>query len=62
MMNYEDDDHGSDMSDEEYRRRIAREKESQEFYANVRKTWKPSNNDKSSYRFSSDDDDAYLSY
>ncbi len=61
-MNTEDDYYDGDMSNEEYRRRIAREKERDQFYANARKTSKSSNNDKSPYRFSSDDDDAYLSY
>ena len=61
-MNIEDDYYDGDMSDEEYRQRTIREKEREEYYANVRKTWKPSNNDKSTYRFSSDDDDMNLTY
>ena len=61
-MNNEDDYYDGDMSDEEYRQRRIREQDRDEFYANARKTWKPSNNDKSHYRFSSDDDDMDLTY
>jgi hypothetical protein len=61
-MNNEDDYYDGDMSDDEYRQRRIREQERDEFYANARKTWKPSNNDKSPYRFSSDDDDMDLTY
>ena len=61
-MNTEDDYYDGDMSDEGYRQRIRREKEREEYYANIRKTWKTSNDDKSPYRFSSDDDDMPSSY
>jgi hypothetical protein len=58
-MNIEDDYYDGDMSDDEYRMRIRREQERDEYYANVRKS---EIKDKSPYRFSSDDDDQYLSY
>jgi hypothetical protein len=61
-MNIEDDYYDGDMSDEEYRQRIRREQEREEYYANIRKTWNLSNNDKSPYQFSSDDDDMSSSY
>lgn len=61
-MNTEDDYYDGDMSDEEYRQRIRREKEREEYYGNISKRSKPSNNDKSPYRFSSDDDDMSSSY
>ena len=62
-MNIEDDYYDGDMSDDEYRLRVLREKQRDDYYANIRKkqvTRKSS--DTTSYRFSSDDDDQYLSY
>lgn len=62
-MNTEDDYFDGDMSDEEYRQRIRREQERDEYYANIRKTeTKQRSEDRSPHRFSSDDDDMYSSY
>lgn len=62
-MNDEDTFFGQDMSDSEYRQRIQRERESEAYYANIRKNeTKRTSSDSSPYRFSSDDDDSYLSY
>lgn len=61
-MNNEDGYYHGDMNDAEYQQRIHREQEREEYYANIRKTWKSSNNDRSPYRFSSDDDDMSSSY
>ena len=62
-MNTEDDYFDGDMSDDEYRQRIRREQEREEYYANARKTEsKRRNEDTSPYRFSSDDDNMNSSY
>jgi hypothetical protein len=62
-MNTEDDYYDGDMSDREYRARVRRDQERDEYYANIRKNeTKRRSEDRSPYRFSSDDDGVYSSY
>lgn len=62
-MNIEDDYYDGDMSDREYRQRIQREREREQYYANARKQQtNRRSEDRGSYRFTSDGDDQYLSY
>lgn len=62
-MNADDDYYDGDMSDREYRARVRRDQERDEYYANIRKAEsKRKSEDRGAYRFSSDDDDQYSSY
>lgn len=62
-MNRNGDYFDGDMSDDEYAYRQRAEEDSRNYYANARKTeTKRKSDDDTAYRFSDDDDDAYLSY
>ena len=58
-MNTEDDYFDGDMSDEEYRQRIKREKESELFYAQQREIYKQKQLANKVYYSPSEDEDEY---